>query len=729
MKGLPAMSLQDRKKSNLKVPVGSNLNSLNANRNAGGENNISIDPDTGFEDLDSFWSKVRSPTGSTPDTSNISQKKTRQAKNTKNKSITPIDQRTIYKPSFSGPGNKSNAYASGEHSQMSKFITSIARQKLRKNVKSNPNDTFSPSTISTVSTAPPSSVKRTHHIETPGTDASKQLNDSNIEVARNASTFSDGGKIPNPIKKRDESRKEENSVSSTDNLENNDYLITQPNNDHAQDYEEDSTPLEQSVEELLNSTAAELADTGLDNDDSGSYGNDQEDENKFANNEEEISSRQRAQRKESQEKEFQKIQEDKETDDMDMDHDFNNDNFGGENDNFDDDEDDKEGSGFQMSTTTPSPGSKKKIELLTNDDNDSISQSSKSDSEGPKEEKQPQGKKRQRPLPIATINDDTNSDEGSNREERRKKKKRRPARVTPSSSQIRFQTGIPGPREYDTIPADHYKNESDEEAETTGVRRSRRAKFPPLQFWKNEKLVYKANNDFDDEILGDMPVVGAVVKALPTPYKKRKAELITKNTKKRKVSKKDSANDSTSSSQPIEELRPFDDTRLRKKYDILDGEVADIWDESTEGLNQRKVVCHASKMVQSTLPITRKRDKSESRVLCSASQAFNIPEATESIPGWISGHLVLPPKGIKDAEGVGLCSQVFCVQTCQPNSLEVSLADPDDSEYDPDTAQRFLLNPGDFFHVPANNVYRIENHSKEIEGKLFFTIIRPMATA
>ena len=196
-----------------------------------------------------------------------------------------------------------------------------------------------------------------------------------------------------------------------------------------------------------------------------------------------------------------------------------------------------------------------------------------------------------------------------------------------------------------------------------------------------------------------------------------------------KVSKKDSANDSTSSSQPIEELRPFDDTRLRKKYDILDGEVADIWDESTEGLNQRKVVCHASKMVQSTLPITRKRDKSESRVLCSASQAFNIPEATESIPGWISGHLVLPPKGIKDAEGVGLCSQVFCVQTCQPNSLEVSLADPDDSEYDPDTAQRFLLNPGDFFHVPANNVYRIENHSKEIEGKLFFTIIRPMATA
>ena len=42
-----------------------------------------------------------------------------------------------------------------------------------------------------------------------------------------------------------------------------------------------------------------------------------------------------------------------------------------------------------------------------------------------------------------------------------------------------------------------------------------------------------------------------------------------------------------------------------------------------------------------------------------------------------------------------------------------------------ETAQRFLLSPGDMFCVPAGNMYRIENHSKTHECKLFWTIIRP----
>ena len=98
-----------------------------------------------------------------------------------------------------------------------------------------------------------------------------------------------------------------------------------------------------------------------------------------------------------------------------------------------------------------------------------------------------------------------------------------------------------------------------------------------------------------------------------------------------------------------------------------------------------------------------------------------------NFPGWISGQLDLPPTGIKDAESVGLCSQVFNVASCQPKALEFALADPDesDAQFLPETAQRFLLSPGDMFCVPAGNMYRIENHSKTHECKLFWTIIRP----
>jgi len=89
---------------------------------------------------------------------------------------------------------------------------------------------------------------------------------------------------------------------------------------------------------------------------------------------------------------------------------------------------------------------------------------------------------------------------------------------------------------------------------------------------------------------------------------------------------------------------------------------------------------------------------------------------------------LIPPTGIKDAEGVGLCAQVFNVHDCEPESLEVAIADPDTQKgkFLPENAQRFLLSKGDMFHIPAGNIYRIENHSKTIDSTLFWTIVRPM---
>lgn len=132
-------------------------------------------------------------------------------------------------------------------------------------------------------------------------------------------------------------------------------------------------------------------------------------------------------------------------------------------------------------------------------------------------------------------------------------------------------------------------------------------------------------------------------------------------------------------------------------------------------------------MTGSELP-RLKRQKGEGKIVGTAAQAFNVaPDRNGIFPGWIAGNLNLPPKGIKDAEGVGLCCQVFFVVDCQPLSVEIAIDTPNvDSKFDPENAERFLLSKNDTFHVPAKNMYRIQNHSKVKNCLMFWTIIRPI---
>ena len=137
---------------------------------------------------------------------------------------------------------------------------------------------------------------------------------------------------------------------------------------------------------------------------------------------------------------------------------------------------------------------------------------------------------------------------------------------------------------------------------------------------------------------------------------------------------------------------------------------------------------YARNLVPNDLPLTQRRKKSESKVVGKAAQAFNVPnDEHDNYVGYIMGVLELPPRGIKDAESVGPCAQTFTVCHCQPESLELTYADPDEPEgrLDPEKAQRFLLSPGDLFRVPPGNSYRLENHSDETECRLTWTIIKP----
>lgn len=71
----------------------------------------------------------------------------------------------------------------------------------------------------------------------------------------------------------------------------------------------------------------------------------------------------------------------------------------------------------------------------------------------------------------------------------------------------------------------------------------------------------------------------------------------------------------------------------------------------------------------------------------------------------------LPPGAIKDAECVGDACQVFVAAKCQNGALEFGLADPEDDEWKDRSAQRILLNSGDFFYVPPGNMYRYSSFS------------------
>lgn len=147
----------------------------------------------------------------------------------------------------------------------------------------------------------------------------------------------------------------------------------------------------------------------------------------------------------------------------------------------------------------------------------------------------------------------------------KKKKKKRNVVFSPQ--------GVPiANRAYERKPLDDFVPIDSDDENNNGVRRSRRAKVKPLEYWRNERLEYGANNETGvlGEVMGDMPVVVGVIKAAKTPYKKRKpvARKQADPTPKKKRRKQDE-----------EEERPYDLSKVKKKYKVMDGEVAFLWDD------------------------------------------------------------------------------------------------------------------------------------------------------
>ena len=121
-------------------------------------------------------------------------------------------------------------------------------------------------------------------------------------------------------------------------------------------------------------------------------------------------------------------------------------------------------------------------------------------------------------------------------------------------------------RDYETIPLDSIEMSEDDE-DRNGLRRSRRRRFRPVEFWKNERPAYGANTMSGTlaEIYGDMPMVTGIIKAKPTPYKKivfqRKVD---DDEAEGKRNKKKTKNKKTKAMVENEEEEVFDSRKLQK---------------------------------------------------------------------------------------------------------------------------------------------------------------------
>ena len=254
-------------------------------------------------------------------------------------------------------------------------------------------------------------------------------------------------------------------------------------------------------------------------------------------------------------------------------------------------------------------------------------------------------------------------------------------------------------------------NDDNDDEDDDRVRRSRRAtKGKRFAFWKGERPVYDKGN-----------IVG-LLKAAPTPAK-RKRDLLINN----QILKKKSTKINALKEEPLEdENEPIILTKGVNYIDRNNGDELEVWDDNTEKSKITRVVCYNETLQPpSALPITAQRPKGKNGVGF-AAQSFNIPEIAGIMSGWITGFVELPAGAIKDAEGVGECTQVFPVADCQDGAIELGIADPNIPQWDDATAQRQLLKKGDTFYVPAGNIYRLENHAKSKSCMIYWTIIKPL---
>jgi centromere protein C len=230
-----------------------------------------------------------------------------------------------------------------------------------------------------------------------------------------------------------------------------------------------------------------------------------------------------------------------------------------------DDDEDKEGEGFSMAEDPETPVAS----VADPETPASVREERRQEAEkiAAKKLKKKKGTKTRK-----SMEEEEEAPKSIARKAKKQKKKTNPYSMNPFTPK-----GIPsGPREFDAIPVSDLKDSP--KAGQEHLRRSKRARMEPLEYWRNERIIYGPNDALDaSDSLANMPIPRQVSKALPTPYKKRK---ITHHAGQ--FEKGGSSQKNTSKDYPSLEDEHFDNTKLRRKQDYMDTEVGNMWDEAAE---------------------------------------------------------------------------------------------------------------------------------------------------
>jgi len=131
-------------------------------------------------------------------------------------------------------------------------------------------------------------------------------------------------------------------------------------------------------------------------------------------------------------------------------------------------------------------------------------------------------------------------------------------------------------------------------------RRSRRNRYPPLQYWKNERYVFERPQTGVGEVL---PIVAGVSERTKTPVPPQRQQ--------ERGRKRGGA-----------DLDPIDLSSLPSDRSIKKSDKAKVWHDKEKCPRKIKIVCRAETMTDTEreLPITAERSRSENSLVGSASQ-------------------------------------------------------------------------------------------------------------
>eukprot|EP00938_MAST-03A_sp_MAST-3A-sp1_P000758 g758.t1 len=268
-----------------------------------------------------------------------------------------------------------------------------------------------------------------------------------------------------------------------------------------------------------------------------------------------------------------------------------------------------------------------------------------------------------------------------------------------------LETPIPSKGRPDPIPNMTAEKEL---AIAKGLRRSKRQRWKPLAYWKNERIGF--------EVLPgqtEPTVIGAIRDGCPTPLLKksdRTPQAKTPHYLKKKGRKKKKRRKKVQSDSDSEDEIQESPVKLPRGFEVNEGMYVNFKVENPQTskmeVKKMQAVGRGASCAFRNLPTTGDIEPQA----CGALDNDRV----------VSGILRLQPGASKDLEGVHKCTQVFYVTKAQDESLEFQVGRKSLSGNLP-----FLLSKGDHFYVQPHNSYSMYNHSRSKMAEVHFLVVKP----